>query len=321
VVIVTSFYETTRRAITEEVVDRWLGSAHITVHPPGAHWGTLDASLAEPLAKLDHVEHVTARLTHRVHLVWKPRQDRLVETGWRWVDAIGIDPASEQHFLTLPNVQGRTLQSGDRGVAVIERELACAWGVELGDPISLANSSGDVQTPFTVVGLFDSRRVAEFQQPPVYVPLGDLQELAHAKGAASAIDIMLDDVSPEALAAAQQAVERCIAERNLSQTCRIETAAARQMVVGEAERITRLMLVLIALVAMLTSFFIILTTQSMSLMARRSQLGAMRCVGTTRAQLAALLLGELMPCSASRSGSRRPISQHTLRRTRSFDSA
>jgi len=295
VVIVTSFYETTRRAITEEVVHRWLGSAHITVHPPGAHWGTLDASLAGPLAELEHVEHVTARLTRRVHLVWKPQQDRLVELGWRWVDAIGIDAASERPFLTLPNVLGRTLQGDDRGVAVIERELARAWNVDLGDPISLADPSGDRQAPFTVVGLFDSRRVAEFQQPPVYVPLGDLQELVSARGAVSAIDIMLDDASPATLAAVQQAVERCIAERNLSQTCRIETAAARQMVIGEAERITRLMLVLIALVAMLTSFFIILTTQSMSLMARRSQLGVMRCVGTTRGQLAALLLGELMP--------------------------
>ena len=67
------------------------------------------------------------------------------------------------------------------------------------------------------------------------------------------------------------------------------------MLLGEAERITRLLLLLIAFVAMLTSFFVILTTQSMSLLQRRTQLGVMRCVGATRMQLAALLLTELVP--------------------------
>lgn len=295
VVIITSFYETTRRAITEEVVDRWLGSAHITVHPPGAHWGAMDASLTEALAELDNVRHVTARLQRRMRLIRVEEAEQLLQPSWWSVDAIGVDPESEQHFRTVPDVRGRMIRPGERGVALIEQETAETESITLGDTIVLMGPRGDAKTTATVIGLFDSRRVARFQHPTVYLPLADLQETKNEQGLVTAIDIMLNDPSPDALTLARRAVEGCISKRNLSHTCRIETAAARQMVIGEAERITRLMLVLMALVAMLTSFFIILTTQSMSLMARRSQLGVMRCVGTTRAQLAALLLGELMP--------------------------
>ena len=62
VVVVTSFYETARRAIEREVVTHWLGNAHLSIHPLGAHWGSLDAALAEPIRQLDNVLHVSARL-------------------------------------------------------------------------------------------------------------------------------------------------------------------------------------------------------------------------------------------------------------------
>lgn len=295
VVVITSFYETARRAITDEVVNHWLGSAHLTVHPPGAHWGTLKASLGDAIAELEHVRYVSTRLRRRIRLMRTDEAGRPVQDEWRWVDAIGIRPENEQHFRTLPNLEGRMLQSGERGAAVIEREVASAWGVGPGDPIVLATYAGDSTKLLTVAGVFDSQRIADFQASNVYVFIGDLQELTGEAGAASAIEIMLDEPSPDALAAAEVAVKRCVADQGLPYPCRIETAAGRQMVLGEAERITRLLLLLIAFVAMLTSFFIILTTQSMSLFQRQTQFGIMRCLGATRMQLSAMLFTEMAP--------------------------
>ena len=64
VVIITSFYETARRAIREEVVNRWLGSAHLSIHPPGAHWGTIEASLVDDLVQIVAHERRPSALSH-----------------------------------------------------------------------------------------------------------------------------------------------------------------------------------------------------------------------------------------------------------------
>ena len=62
VVAIASFYETARRAIEHEIVANWFGTAHVTVHPLGAHWGSLDANLAEPIRQLDGIVFAELRL-------------------------------------------------------------------------------------------------------------------------------------------------------------------------------------------------------------------------------------------------------------------
>ena len=69
VVTMTSFYESIRRAISDQVVSHWLGNSHITVQSPGGHWGKVPQALAEPIAELDNVEAVTARLLRRVNVL------------------------------------------------------------------------------------------------------------------------------------------------------------------------------------------------------------------------------------------------------------
>ncbi len=294
VVVITSFYETARRVIERDVVTHWLGSAHLTVHPLGAHWGSLDAALAEPIRGLENIAQVASRLKRRVSFIaYDAEQDRVV-SRWR-VDAIGIDAAGEPPLHTPTGLTGRMVESGRRGMAVIERPMADLWGTYIGQPIILSSRAREREQQLTVVGLFDSERIADFQSPFVYVSLTDLQELVGEPGAATAIDILLVDHSPEALANAQAAVEDLIERRGLSYKCKVESSAGRQMVLDEADRLTRLSLMLIAFVALLTSFFIILTTMSMSLFERRRVLGILRCVGTTRRQMAGMLYLELIP--------------------------
>ncbi len=295
VVVITSFYETARRAITSEVVSRWLGSAHLSVQPAGAHWGRLEADLAGPIAELDNVRHVTARLRRRMIICPPEVADQLVAFSTRYVDAIGILPLDELHFRSFPGLAGRMIAPNERGVAVLERKTAGDLELGLGDDVLLGIEGARPANFFTVVGLFDGARIGEFQKPQVFIALADVWAVSGEPGAVSAIDVMLEDASPAALAAAKEAVEKTIAARRLPYPYKVESAEGRQMILDEAERITRLLLTLTAFVALLTSFFIILTTMSMSLFQRRSLLGVMRCVGMTRSQLAWLIFVELVP--------------------------
>ncbi|MFQ5413276.1 MAG: FtsX-like permease family protein [Phycisphaerae bacterium] len=293
VVAITSIYETARRAVMGEIVNHWLGAAHLSVHPPGAHHGALDAGVASDIAALENVQHVAVRLRRRMFLVDAESPDQLVGKDIRWVDAIGIDPDAERHFRTLPGLTGRMIEPNDRGVAVMEKPAAADWGVAIGDVIHVAPYMGGPRRSFTVVGLFDSERIADFQQPYVYLPLEDVRALAASPGAASVIDIMLDDPSKPALARTKAGVQDIVDRRGL--LCTIESAEARQTLLAESERLDRMTLVLIAFVVQLTAFFIILTTIGMSFYRRRPQLGVMRCVGMTRRQIACLVFLEVLP--------------------------
>ena len=295
VLTVTVFHETAHRAISDQVVSQWLGSAHVSVHPPGAHWGQLDATLAEEFKVLSNVEHVTARLHRRLHFR-SPRSDvRSFLTHTVEVDAVGINPATERPFRVFPSLSGRALTPEDRGAVVTERELVKVRGLDVGDSMTLSIHEGGPQHTFRIVGLFDSQRIAEFQHPVVYLPLADLRAMEGEPNAASVIDIQLADASLPAIEQAKKAVTAVLQRKHPRSGMRVETAAARQTLLGEADRITRLLIILVALITMLTSFFIILTTQSVSLAQRRPQLGMLRCVGMTRGQLASLMFAELAP--------------------------
>lgn len=294
VTIITSFYETARRAITEQVVNRWLGAAHLTVYPTGAHWGTLDASLAEVIARLDNVRHVTTRLTRRMRLLApQPQPGDADEAPWSWVDAIGIDPATEASFRSLTGLEGRLPASGEQGAAVVERDADRS--ISLGDRVILTRYQGGPRLELTIVGLCESQRIAEFQRPVVYLAIEDLRRFLGQMGQASAIDVMLRDPAPAKLAAAESGIAKLLKQRDAANRYNIESAAGRQMLLSEADRTTRLLLMLVSFVAMLTSFFIILTTMGIALFERRTALGVMRCVGLTRGQLAGLLFVELVP--------------------------
>ncbi len=289
----TSFYETARRMIQTEVVARWLGSAHLSIQPAGAHWGGLDAALAGPVAHLTHVAHVAVRLQRRMAALTKPESNDATGPNVVHVDAVGVDPDAEERFGRMPKPLGRPLRSGDRGEVLVETAVLREWELSLGKTLVVRNLHGGPPKRLTIVGSYELQRAADFQRPTIYLPLEDLQEIDVEPGRATAIDIMLDDTSPSAMRVAQEAVERFLAERGESLRCRVESSAAAQTLLSEADRITRLALTIGACIVMLTSFFIILTTMSMSLFARRTQMGTLRCVGATRLQLSILVWMEI----------------------------
>ena len=292
VTVITTVYETARYTIRNDILVRWMGSAHLTVFPPGAHWGTLSAALADSIAQLDNVAAVTPGLTRRMRLSPAIDAEKFQPIT---VDAVSYDTSRDAAARTLPGLDGRLPEPGERGAAALERESADELGVAVGQSVILQRRTGASTLTLKVVGIFDSRRVAEFQRPVVYLALEDLQQFQEEAGQASRIDIMLHDASPPRMVEAEAQLEKLLAETPGASACKVESAAARINLMDEADGIMSILLGIVAFVAMLTSFFIILTTMSMSLFERQPALGAMRCVGLTRGQMVGLLFAELTP--------------------------
>ncbi len=307
VVTMTSFYESIRHAISDQVVSHWLGNSHITVQAPGGHWGKVPQALAEPIAELDNVAAVTTRLLRRVNLRRtaesdaEPKRDRK-GAGYTApgtsppsliceVDANGIIPTSESPFRELKSLAGRRIAPGERGTILLEARLARESNLVIGDTVILETAGR--QMPFAIVGTFERPRVGAFQRPEVQVGLEDLQKLKREVGVVTIIDVMLTDTSQKALARTAEDINEIVLQRKAN--VQVLTAVARLNQLEEAQRLTQLILILVAFIAMLTSFFIIVTTMGMGIVERMVALGMMRCVGVTRVQLTVLVLVELLP--------------------------
>ena len=121
VVSITSFYESVRQAISDQVVTHWVGRSHLSVEPPLGHWGHVDQALAEPLATDNNVAHVTYRLKRVVAAILSEPGEALESEP---IAAIGIDPATDYIFREYRDVQGRLLEPGETGRVAIESRSA-----------------------------------------------------------------------------------------------------------------------------------------------------------------------------------------------------
>jgi putative ABC transport system permease protein len=297
VVTMTSFYESIRHAVSDQMVNHWLGNSHVTVQSPGGHWGKVPQALADPIAGLDNVAAVTLRLCRRVNL-WRAEEAATASAprgasnvAIAEVDANGVIPEREEPFRQLQALLGRRLAPGERGAILLEARLAREAGLALGDAVRIECAGR--QMPLTIIGTFERARVGEFQRPEVQVALEDLQELKNEPGTVTIIDVMLHDTSEAALNRTAEQLAALAAERGGG--VQVFTAAARLRQLEEAQRITQLILILVAFIALLTAFFIIVTTMSMGIVERMVALGVMRCLGVTRRQLTALVLAEVLP--------------------------
>ncbi len=301
VVWVTCSYESVRRSISDQIINRWVGRSHLSVESPLGHWGHVAQSVADIVASLDTVTKVTSRLNRRMNLVIGPHmripthEDFIGDAYSLTVDVIGIQPASEYAFRTL-EVQGRVIQPDDRWVAIVEAKTAAELGIGIGDPFTIESFRDGPARTFEVIGLYEARRIAKFQKPMVYVNLPDLQEFTGDRGRVTIVDAMLADAGRENLERSADALRTILARDRLPY--QVTTSTARLTQLTEAQRQTEFALLLVASVALLTAFFIIMTTMSMGMSERVQQLGMLRCVGATRLQLAALVLFEAAPLGA-----------------------
>jgi ABC-type lipoprotein release transport system permease subunit len=303
VVWVTCAYKSVRLAL-EDQVWFWIGRSHLSIESMWGSVGTVYQSLENEVRTLDNVAHVTARLKHV--MIAQPLKETDGPAPRERVEATGIDPETEYYFreYDTERVAGRMIRPDDTDAAVMEQQLASQLGLKIGDRFRLTatplHDIGEKPPPqsaeFTLVGVIEHRRVAKKQLPIVIARLDRIQALAQTpdqRRRVTKIDMILRDTSPTAIRAVERKVRRIVDREG--QNFLVTTAEAKLRQVKAAETQTSFVLALLSSVALFTGFFIILSTLSIGMVERIGELGTLRCLGTTRLQVAMLVLGEAMP--------------------------
>ncbi len=299
VVAVSSLYASVEATISEQIVDNWLGHSHISIQSPSGHWGSIDENIAGKVAKIDGVIRVTARYKTRMQLITpvdapEPGEDiDMTHARQDEIDVIGIDPAQESAFRKQKDMVGDGISPGDRDVIVLEARLASELKVSVGDTVYVEGLINAPVRPLKVCGIASGRRVAFFQKPSVYMHLRDVQEMRREKNRVSVVDCIVTEDTPEYIAEKADEIRQLLQEQR--QGYLVTTSGAKINQLQEARSVSHLVLLLFTFVTLLTSFFIIITTMSMGMMQRIRILGAIRCIGMTRRQLAGLVYAEVVP--------------------------
>ena len=300
VVWVTCCYESVRRTVMTWA-SSYVGGSHLTLESPLGKYDQLPERLVERVAAVDGVGRVVCRLVQRlcarpvrrVDLESAPDQTRRWIDNTPEVDLHGIDVEGEPEVRTYQITEGRMLGADDEFACVLEALLADTCGVGVGDALLVWTAESPQAFEFEIVGLTERRRIIRFQKGMALVPLPVLQRINNKQQLITSIDVVLEDASRENVRAAAKEIRR-VAQRVVPNV-NVRSAEIRMRQIQAAQDQQAFVLGLLSCVAMLTALVTILSTLSMGMIERIGQLGLLRCCGTTRMQLALLVLFEVLP--------------------------
>jgi ABC-type lipoprotein release transport system permease subunit len=301
VVWVTCCYESVRETMLTWAAG-YMGRSHITIQSPLGKYDVLPQRIVAKIEGIQGVKYVAAVLTQRLPSAAE-RAAVTTRPHERWptmadVDFEGIELAHE--FEVRPDwlerlVAGRMLTEQDHFACVLEQSIAEEQGVGVGDTLLVWGTGvpEDQPTALKIVGLVRRERIARFQKGVALVRLPVLQQISHREAFVNSIDVVLATPNLSEVQRVARAIHVRI--RGDVPNVLVRSAAARLQQIELAQNQQRVVLVLLSCVALLTALFIILSTLSMGMIERISQLGLLRCIGVTGGQLAWLVIGEVLP--------------------------
>jgi putative ABC transport system permease protein len=215
---------------------------------------------------------------------------------------LGVDPFAEGPFRAYLAGPGVGVGAADAPVdlsrllvepatALMAEPLAAQYGVVPGDSVDLRIGARTV--PVRVVGLLrpGDDLSARALESLLVTDIATAQELLGMVGRLSRIDLILPADSASAAAPQAASPEAAIAAV-LPPGVRVERAAARSGALEQMTRAFELNLTALSLLALIVGMFLIYNTVTFSVVQRRGLLGTLRCVGVTRGQILAMVLGE-----------------------------
>ncbi len=315
VVWVTCCYESVRRGVTD-VVLQWIGRSHVIVESSAGVWGLIDVRIAEALEDVPNIARTTLRTREYMDAA-APRADNSppyqggagagtataqpdVDKSKR-IEVMGILPDREREFQTYKLVRGRFIEPGADGEALAEELLARQLKLELGDRIFLRYGDEEDYRPFTIVGIAERRRASLNQALMVWTSLEDVQSLANLPNKAKSLEIILQQHDNQSIREAAARVEEALQTWHESHPdvriddLEVKTTEAQMQKLNAAQGLLQFIMLLLSSVVLLTAFFIILATMGMGVTEQIAQLGLLRCIGVTRAQVARLVLLQTAP--------------------------
>ena len=232
------------------------------------------APLRAELAKIEHVKTVTARLGF----------SGLVSTGDTTTSFVGngVDPEGEANLSSMAAlVEGRDLASGDPRGIMLGVGLAHAFGVKLGDDLTLLTTtkSGAINAlAVKVRGVWESGEKA-YDDRFLKVALPEVQRiLDFEQGEVQSVVLLLDQTDNTAVV--RDRIARLIRERGLDLEIKTwEDLALRYHQVREL--FGRIFAVLTLIVSIMVVFGIT-NTMTMAIFERTREIGTVMALGTRR---------------------------------------
>ncbi|RZA20850.1 MAG: ABC transporter permease [Lysobacteraceae bacterium] len=278
------------------IVDRTLGTqAHIKVQPteevnrilaPAA--GSVQLVLEDKRAQrlrsinnwqqvrdvLDRVPHVTAVSPLISGPAFARRGDALAS-----VALIGIDPVRYQRIIPISeDIVAGAFRIG-AGDAVIGKQLATDLGLRVGDKLRL-DGGQDREAVMNVAGIFELG-VRELDARYVYLDMKQAQSLLDLPGAATVIDLTVDDIfDAKAIAARIARLTGLKAESWMDTNAQLVNALRSQS----------LSMRMISAFVALSVALGIASVLSVSVVQRTREIGILRAMGTTRRQMLRVFL-------------------------------
>jgi putative ABC transport system permease protein len=254
-------------------------------------------------AGLDETLYTQLRVAEAAPLAAPILSDYIIspQLGNRPIQLLGVDPFAEAPFRSYleasaptpnPSAVGNGAGVGAEaalltrpGALLISEGLAAEYGLALGDRLAL-DAGGRAAVGF-IAGLLRpadalSRRALDGL---ILADIATAQELTGRLGRLDRIDLILtaDDLAQLAALTAQ-----------LPQDAQIAPVAARAGALAEMTAAFRTNLTALSLLALVVGMFLIYNSMTFSVVQRRPLFGTLRCLGATREEIAALVLGEAL---------------------------
>ncbi|MCH7872323.1 MAG: ABC transporter permease, partial [Planctomycetes bacterium] len=300
VVWVTCCYESVRRA-TEAWASGYVGKSSINIESPASRWDQIPQRMVPALRTLKEVKHLTVRLDQRLRAIGLTKGEQALgdesllrsDKSTPEMDFLGIDLEHEFHVRAYEIAAGRMLSVSDGLTCMVETAYAKQKQLEVGDLVRVWSQDFNKPDDLEIVGMFERRRLNQFQKPRVLLQLHQLQELTLKHALVTSVDIVLHDASRAGVRAAARKIKPIA--RRYTPAVNITSAEVRLRQTDKAQEQLEYILTLLSSVSLLTALFVILSTLSMGMVERIAQLGLMRCLGVTRLQLAAIIFIEVLP--------------------------
>jgi len=276
--------------INEQMIDnstRYI-SGHIQVHQQGFHEDKAlykamrdDPQLRARLGALPHVAAIAPRVEGKALMSGTDKS--------RGVIVVGVDPALEPGVTTIDRavVAGRYLRPGDGDSILLGDKTAAALGLGVGDQVVLITQAMDGSLGagrYRVVGLFDSG-IDVLDGSYVFLPLEAARELYVLWDRATAWVVRLDQ-----RARAEAVVSRMSAELGSRYEVLDWPRLLPSMVqmVRFHEAVTYVVLLIVLVVVAIG----VGNTILMAVMERTREFGVMMALGTSQAQIVAVVVAE-----------------------------
>ncbi|MCA1248483.1 ABC transporter permease [Massilia sp. MS-15] len=282
--------------LQSNIIERTLGTqAHIKVQPleernrvlapaDGAVQLVLESKRVQRLRSINNWQGVRdvldslPRITAVSPLISGPAFARRGE-ALQSVALVGIDPARYRRIIPVQDEIVAGVFRVGAGNAVIGRQLASDLGMRVGDKLRLDGGQGR-DSVVNIAGIFELG-VRELDARYVYLDMKQAQSLLDLAGAATVIDLRVDDIF-----AAQEVAARVARLTGLKAESWMETNGQLMNALRSQSLSTRMISVFVALSVALG----IASVLSVSVVQRTREIGILRAMGTTRGQMLRVFL-------------------------------